>query len=40
MMRLAKSGPSAFLNSPCRDAERRFHNHAMDVLEEAADTGA
>ncbi|MFI9352233.1 hypothetical protein [Streptomyces lydicus] len=28
----------AFFNAPCRDAERRFHNHAMDLLEEAADT--
>ncbi|MGW3664800.1 hypothetical protein [Streptomyces sp. NPDC005141] len=26
----------AFFNAPCRDAERRFHNHAMDLLEEAA----
>ncbi|MFF4570395.1 hypothetical protein [Streptomyces sp. NPDC001410] len=30
----------AFFNAPCRDAERRFHNHAMDLLEEAADTDA
>ncbi|MEV0090230.1 hypothetical protein [Streptomyces sp. NPDC050738] len=28
----------AFLNAPCRDAERRFHNEAIDVLELAADT--
>jgi hypothetical protein len=28
----------AFFNAPCRDAERRFHNHAMDLLEEAADS--
>jgi hypothetical protein len=28
----------AFFNAPCRDAERRFHNHFMDLLEEAADT--
>ncbi|MFF0107038.1 hypothetical protein [Streptomyces hirsutus] len=28
----------AFFNTPCRDAERRFHNRAMDLLEEAADT--
>ncbi|MFI0542951.1 hypothetical protein ACH3VS_29220 [Streptomyces sp. WSLK1-3] len=27
----------AFFNAPCRDAERRFHNRAMDLLEEAAD---
>ncbi|WP_326665554.1 hypothetical protein [Streptomyces canus] len=27
----------AFFNAPCRDAERRFHNHTMDLLEEAAD---
>ncbi|MGW2960807.1 hypothetical protein ACWDGI_20355 [Streptomyces sp. NPDC001220] len=27
----------AFFNAPCRDAERRFHNHAMDLLQEAAD---
>ncbi|MFF1443947.1 hypothetical protein [Streptomyces sp. NPDC058295] len=26
----------AFFNAPCRDAERRFHNHAMDLLEKAA----
>ncbi|MFF2190563.1 hypothetical protein [Streptomyces sp. NPDC058155] len=25
-----------FFNAPCRDAERRFHNHAMDLLDEAA----
>ncbi len=30
----------AFFNAPCRDTERRFHNHAMDLLEEAADTDA
>ncbi|MEV6294759.1 hypothetical protein AB0M41_30940 [Streptomyces sp. NPDC051896] len=30
----------AFFNAPCRDAERRFHNHAMDLLEEAADADA
>ncbi|MGW2768834.1 hypothetical protein [Streptomyces sp. NPDC001275] len=30
----------AFFNAPCRDVERRFHNHAMDLLEEAADTDA
>lgn len=30
----------AFLNAPCRDAERRFHNHALDLLEKAADTDA
>ncbi|MFF4274089.1 hypothetical protein [Streptomyces sp. NPDC001536] len=30
----------AFFNAPCRDAERRFHNHAMDLLEEAADHNA
>ncbi|WP_158711564.1 hypothetical protein [Streptomyces xylophagus] len=30
----------AFFNAPCRDAERRFHNHAMDLLEEAADLDA
>jgi hypothetical protein len=30
----------AFFKAPCRDAERRFHNHAMDLLEEAADTDA
>ncbi|OKK11844.1 hypothetical protein AMK33_10660 [Streptomyces sp. CB02400] len=30
----------AFFNAPCRDAERRFHNRAMDLLEEAADTDA
>ncbi|MFJ7947255.1 hypothetical protein ACIQ6K_26930 [Streptomyces sp. NPDC096354] len=28
----------AFFNAPCRDAERRFHNDAMDLLTEAADT--
>ncbi|SHL63777.1 hypothetical protein [Actinacidiphila paucisporea] len=27
----------AFFNAPCRDAERRFHNQAMDVLAAAAD---
>ncbi|MFE7272704.1 hypothetical protein [Streptomyces sp. NPDC057623] len=30
----------AFFNSPCRDAERRFHNHAMDLLEGATDGDA
>ncbi|WP_143675104.1 hypothetical protein [Streptomyces sp. JV178] len=30
----------AFLNAPCRNAERSFHNHAMDLLEQAADTDA
>ncbi|MGW1070134.1 hypothetical protein ACWD4F_37225 [Streptomyces aureus] len=30
----------AFFNAPCRDTERRFHNHAMDLLEEAAGTDA
>ncbi|MGW3738469.1 hypothetical protein [Streptomyces sp. NPDC005148] len=30
----------AFFNAPCRDAERRFHNHVMDLLEEAADHDA
>ncbi|MFD7936990.1 hypothetical protein ACFV4T_21085 [Streptomyces sp. NPDC059755] len=30
----------AFFNAPCRDAERRFHNQAMDMLEEAADSDA
>ncbi|WP_432187544.1 hypothetical protein [Streptomyces sp. Tue6028] len=30
----------AFFNAPCRDAERRFHNHAMDLLGGAADTDA
>jgi hypothetical protein len=30
----------AFFNAPCRDAEHRFHNHTMDLLEEAADTDA
>ncbi|WP_163016229.1 hypothetical protein [Streptomyces sp. Tu 4128] len=30
----------AFFTAPCRDAERRFHNSAMDLLEEAADTDA
>jgi hypothetical protein len=28
----------AFFTAPCRDAERRFHNEAMDALAEAADT--
>ncbi|MER7812878.1 hypothetical protein [Streptomyces sp900116325] len=28
----------AFFNAPCRNAERRFHNHVMDLLTEAADT--
>lgn len=26
----------AFFSAPSRDAERRFHNHALDLLEEAA----
>ncbi|MFE2717502.1 hypothetical protein ACFXKI_37510 [Streptomyces mirabilis] len=30
----------AFFNAPCREAERRFHNHAMDLLAEAADSDA
>ncbi|MER5475136.1 hypothetical protein [Streptomyces sp. NPDC002685] len=30
----------AFFNAPCRDTERRFHNDAMDLLEEAADHDA
>ncbi|MFF2439293.1 hypothetical protein ACFVU4_34935 [Streptomyces sp. NPDC058107] len=30
----------AFFNAPCRDAERRFHNYVMDLLEEAADHDA
>jgi len=30
----------AFFTAPCRDAERRFHNEAMDALAEAADHGA
>ncbi|MFI7499514.1 hypothetical protein ACIBVL_13560 [Streptomyces sp. NPDC049687] len=30
----------AFFNAPCRDADRRFHNHALYLLEEAADTDA
>ncbi len=30
----------AFFNAPCREAERRFHNHAMNLLEEAADHDA
>jgi hypothetical protein len=30
----------AFLHAPCRDAERRFHNHAVDLLAEAFDTDA
>ncbi|WP_328860444.1 hypothetical protein [Streptomyces sp. NBC_00306] len=30
----------AFFNAPCRDAERNFHNQAMDLLEEATDTDA
>ncbi|CAM5741691.1 Single-stranded DNA-binding protein [Streptomyces hirsutus] len=34
---LAEARRASF-NTPCRDAERRFHNRAMDVLEEAADT--
>jgi hypothetical protein len=29
-----------FFNAPCRDAERGFHNHAMDLLAEAADPDA
>ncbi|MER5900456.1 hypothetical protein ABT150_10195 [Streptomyces mirabilis] len=28
----------AFFNAPCRDAERRFHNHAMALLAEAVDS--
>ncbi|MFG3518399.1 MULTISPECIES: hypothetical protein [Streptomyces] len=28
------------LPAPCRDAERRFHNHAMELFEEAADYDA
>ncbi|WP_250399486.1 hypothetical protein [Streptomyces cellostaticus] len=30
----------ALFKAPCRDAELRFHNHAMDLLEEAADMDA
>lgn len=30
----------AFFNAPCRDAERQFHNEALTLLEEAADTDA
>ncbi|MEV6406158.1 hypothetical protein AB0M58_24880 [Streptomyces bobili] len=30
----------AFFNAPCRHTERRFHNHAMDLFEEAADHDA
>jgi hypothetical protein len=30
----------AFFNAPCRDAERRFHNRAMDLLEDTADHDA
>jgi endo-1,4-beta-D-glucanase Y len=30
----------AFFNAPCREAERRFHDHAMDLLAEAADSDA
>ncbi|MGB8946177.1 MAG: hypothetical protein WCD21_38960 [Streptomyces sp.] len=30
----------AFFNAPCRDAEGRFHNRAIDLLEEAADHDA
>ncbi len=28
----------AFFAAPCRDAERRFHDHALGLLEEAAGT--
>ncbi|MET8216381.1 hypothetical protein ACFYRD_14450 [Streptomyces hirsutus] len=34
---LAEARRASF-NTPCRDAERRFHHRAMDLLEEAADT--
>ncbi|MFB7330805.1 hypothetical protein ACFC00_04085 [Streptomyces adustus] len=27
----------AFFGAPCRDAELRFHNDAMDLLAKAAD---
>ncbi|MEU4172076.1 hypothetical protein AB0F46_34990 [Streptomyces sp. NPDC026665] len=30
----------AFFGAPCRDTERRFHNRAMDLLEEAVDSDA
>ncbi|MFE7775363.1 hypothetical protein ACFU5O_15970 [Streptomyces sp. NPDC057445] len=30
----------AIFSAPCRDAERRFHNDALDLLAEAADTDA
>ncbi|MFF3246459.1 hypothetical protein ACFYWY_22625 [Streptomyces sp. NPDC002870] len=30
----------AFFNAPCRQAERQFHNQAMDLLAEAADNDA
>ncbi|AWE50347.1 hypothetical protein [Streptomyces nigra] len=28
----------AFFAAPCRDAERRLHNHALGLLERAVDT--
>ncbi|MFE0917113.1 hypothetical protein ACFW24_04950 [Streptomyces nigra] len=28
----------AFFAAPCRDTERRFHDHALGLLEEAAGT--
>ncbi len=28
----------AFIDAPCRDAERRFHNQALNLLEEVAVT--
>ncbi|MFG3514804.1 hypothetical protein [Streptomyces bobili] len=30
----------AFFNAPCRDAERRFHNRAMDLLRRGPDHNA
>ncbi|MCX4993769.1 hypothetical protein [Streptomyces sp. NBC_00568] len=30
----------AFLNAPCRNAERNFHNDAVNALAEAADHDA
>lgn len=30
----------AFFSAPCREAERRFHNQAMEALAEAADHDA
>lgn len=30
----------AFFTAPCREAELRFHNQAMDLLAEAADKDA